>query len=358
VQLPGGTVSYYLADHLGTSRVVTSATGVILDDSDFYPFGGEHAVVSSSGNNYKFTGKERDAETGLDEFGARYYSSALGRFASPDAFIYANIADPQSFNQYTYVYNNPLVYTDPSGHLATGQLGYASEGVGAPNFRMHPGGGLGACDEGGCTAGTLITSWELTVVNAQGVVEGTGIFFPSAAAAQAYIATQQQQQQPVSSLTVLGQRVTVTYASNLTADQRRGASNKLAEAAGLLNAHADELSEDQKNAIGQVRSISVVGPNELLGIDRNNVTLSTSYIGGSSAAWTASLFAHEGTHRVVSGMFTGSNAWRSEQEASRVQLRVGRVMGMSRSEILGLMMWSLDLNRAALQAHMEQGYRY
>jgi len=189
-----GNVNYYFADHLGTSRVVTNATGAILDDSDFYPFGGERVVVSSSGNNYKFTGKERDAETGLDYLMARYYSSGFGRFVSPDAFIYANLADPQSFNQYTYVYNNPLVYTDPSGHLASGQAGYASEGVGAPNFRMLPGGGLGACDEGSCTAGTLITSWELTVVNADGRVEGTGIFFPSVAAGQAFIANLQNQQ--------------------------------------------------------------------------------------------------------------------------------------------------------------------
>src|SRR2546426_2365589 len=77
-------VSYYFADHLGTARVVTNAAGTILDDSDFYPYGGERPVTSSSGNRYKFEGKERDAETGDDDFGARYYSSALGRFLSAD----------------------------------------------------------------------------------------------------------------------------------------------------------------------------------------------------------------------------------------------------------------------------------
>jgi len=77
---------YYFADHLGSARVTTSANGSILDDSDFYPFGGERANISTSSptNNYKFTGKERDSESGLDNFGARYYSSSMARFMTPD----------------------------------------------------------------------------------------------------------------------------------------------------------------------------------------------------------------------------------------------------------------------------------
>jgi len=116
------TVMYYFGDHLGTSRVTTSATGTVLDDSDFYPFGGERAITSSSGNGYKFTGKERDAESGLDEFGARYYSSVIGRFTSPDwsaspeAVPYVNLTNPQTLNLYGYVKNNPLSTTDPDGH--------------------------------------------------------------------------------------------------------------------------------------------------------------------------------------------------------------------------------------------------
>ena len=132
---PPDTVTYYFADHLGTSRVVTDASGTVLDDSDFYPFGGERAAVSSSANTYKFTGKERDNESGLDDFEARYYSSAMGRFMSPDEFAggpidavgpadplppgplpYAQISNPQSLNKYAYTYNNPLRYTDPNGH--------------------------------------------------------------------------------------------------------------------------------------------------------------------------------------------------------------------------------------------------
>jgi RHS repeat-associated protein len=63
-----------------------------------------------------FTGKERDAETGLDYFGARYFSGAQGRFTSPDPLMAsANVADPQSWNRYSYAGNNPLRYVDPLG---------------------------------------------------------------------------------------------------------------------------------------------------------------------------------------------------------------------------------------------------
>jgi RHS repeat-associated protein len=61
-----------------------------------------------------FTGKERDGETGLDYFGARYLSGAQGRFSSPDPLI-GYPSDPQSWNMYAYGRNNPLLYTDPTG---------------------------------------------------------------------------------------------------------------------------------------------------------------------------------------------------------------------------------------------------
>lgn len=64
---------------------------------------------------YKFTGKERDSESGLDNFGARYNSSSMGRFMSRDAFTYALKTDPQTWNLYSYVANNPLNRTDPDG---------------------------------------------------------------------------------------------------------------------------------------------------------------------------------------------------------------------------------------------------
>jgi RHS repeat-associated protein len=115
-------VSYYFADHLGTARVSTNSSGTICYDADFYPFGGERIITDSCDSAYKFTGKERDSESGLDDFEARYYSSALGRFTIPDwaasatAVPYADFGDPQSLNLYSYVRNNPLLKTDPDGH--------------------------------------------------------------------------------------------------------------------------------------------------------------------------------------------------------------------------------------------------
>ena len=71
----------------------------------------------NDGVRQQFTQKERDNETGLDYFGARYYSSAQGRFTSVDPVIdfKKNISEPQGWNQYQYVLNNPLRYVDPNG---------------------------------------------------------------------------------------------------------------------------------------------------------------------------------------------------------------------------------------------------
>ena len=79
-----GTIRYYFADHLGSASVITDTNGVIKNESDYYPYGGEIAITSGDSNHYKFIGKERDSESGLDNFGARYDSSALGRFMTPD----------------------------------------------------------------------------------------------------------------------------------------------------------------------------------------------------------------------------------------------------------------------------------
>jgi RHS repeat-associated protein len=58
-------------------------------------------------NGYKFTGKERDSESGLDNFGKRYYASSMGRFSSTDPGPYI-WRDPQTLNRYAYTRNNPL----------------------------------------------------------------------------------------------------------------------------------------------------------------------------------------------------------------------------------------------------------
>jgi RHS repeat-associated protein len=114
--------------------VITNSDATWIARHDYYPFGRE-VGASTDGETHKFTGKERDVETGLHYFGARYYHETHGRFMSPDEFTggpvdafssndplpdsplpYADITNPQSLNKYTYTYNNPLRYTDPNGH--------------------------------------------------------------------------------------------------------------------------------------------------------------------------------------------------------------------------------------------------
>jgi RHS repeat-associated protein len=118
------SVKYYFADHVGSASVVTNNVGGITEESDYYPYGGEIAINNTDPNHYKFTGKERDIESGLDMFGARYYGSALGRFMTPDWAAkpidvpYADFGNPQSLNLYSYVKNNPTTTRDPDGHCA------------------------------------------------------------------------------------------------------------------------------------------------------------------------------------------------------------------------------------------------
>ena len=106
-------------DGLGSTRGLynyeSSVTGQ-NDDIDYYPFGGERDYVDHSANAFKFAGDERDPETGLDNSEARYYSSQNGRFMSPDpGNAGADPTNPQSWNMYSYVLNNPLNATDPTG---------------------------------------------------------------------------------------------------------------------------------------------------------------------------------------------------------------------------------------------------
>jgi RHS repeat-associated protein len=118
-------IKYYITDHLHSTAVFADKSGSVLDDNDFYPWGGvvPGVGIATSSNHYKFTGKERDAESGLDYFGARYYANTTGRFMSPDwaakptSVPYADFGDPQSLNLYSYVRNSPITRVDPDGHM-------------------------------------------------------------------------------------------------------------------------------------------------------------------------------------------------------------------------------------------------
>lgn len=123
---------YLSSDHLGTTRLITDQNGNAVSRHDYLPFGEEITAGTAGRNgglwdaadlvNQKFTAKERDSESGLDYFGARYYGSALGRFTSPDwsavpvGVPYASLSNPQTLNLYSYVSNNPLRRRDADGH--------------------------------------------------------------------------------------------------------------------------------------------------------------------------------------------------------------------------------------------------
>jgi RHS repeat-associated protein len=81
----------------------------------------DHVLVACVGSHYPFlTSKERDIETGLDYFGARYYANLQGRFTGPDAPLTdQSPEDPQSWNLYSYAGNNPLLFFDPNGSWKT-----------------------------------------------------------------------------------------------------------------------------------------------------------------------------------------------------------------------------------------------
>jgi RHS repeat-associated protein len=119
---PGNAVSYYFSDHLKTASVITDSAGNIKSESDYYPWGGELQFTSNDSNHYKFTSKERDPETGLDYFGARYYSNGLGRWisadwsATPVPVPYADLTDPQTLNLYGFVRGLPTTKADLDGH--------------------------------------------------------------------------------------------------------------------------------------------------------------------------------------------------------------------------------------------------
>ena len=112
-----GTVNYYYFDQVGSTVTMTDGSGTPCYQATFTPYGQEEqSTTPTCSTNYKFTGYERDSETGLDYAFDRFYNSRLGRFMTPDP-LGGNLTDPQSLNRYAYVDNNPIVSSDASGMI-------------------------------------------------------------------------------------------------------------------------------------------------------------------------------------------------------------------------------------------------
>src|SRR3989344_2504835 len=108
---PDGKNYFYHPNHLGSTDIVTNETGAVVEDIDYLPFG-----ETQDDDRFLFTGKEKDSESGLMYYGARYYNPSTMRLTQPDTML-PDIYDPQQLNRYAYARNNPQTYVDPSGHF-------------------------------------------------------------------------------------------------------------------------------------------------------------------------------------------------------------------------------------------------
>ncbi len=129
-----GTSYFIHTDWLGTERARTSLSGSVVETCTSLAYGDSLTCTGTDVSPLHFTGKMRDNETGLDEFPARYYSSGLGRWYSPDwasaqvPVPYADLYSPQTLNLYDYVGSDPTNHADADGHFLLWSEGsYMSE---------------------------------------------------------------------------------------------------------------------------------------------------------------------------------------------------------------------------------------
>ena len=114
-KIAGTDIEYFHKDHLGSSTVMTNASGNSVETSEYLPHGGTRDQSGTSVSDYRFTDQELDTSTGLYNYDARLYDPVIGRFVSADTIV-SHPFDPQGLNRYSYCRNNPLIYVDPSGH--------------------------------------------------------------------------------------------------------------------------------------------------------------------------------------------------------------------------------------------------
>jgi len=118
-----GTLYWLLTDHLGSTTMVLTATGAVTAERRYYAYGDERDISGTLHTQYGFTGQREEADIGLYFYNARWYDAELRRFVQADSIV-PEPGNPQSLNRYSYVYNNPLRYIDPSGHWANPGAGW------------------------------------------------------------------------------------------------------------------------------------------------------------------------------------------------------------------------------------------
>ncbi len=110
VEYSGGTTWFLATNHLGTIAARMNVSGTLMETYRYLPYGERY---SGGYTPHQYTGKERDAESGLDYFGARYYASSHGRWMSVDPVVQP--IDPQNLNRYSYTKGDPINLVDPTG---------------------------------------------------------------------------------------------------------------------------------------------------------------------------------------------------------------------------------------------------
>jgi len=106
---------YTLGDHLGSTSITVDESGVVVAELRYKAWGETRYASGETPTTWRYTGQRQEEGLGLYYFRSRWYSPVLGRFIQPDSIV-PDSTNPQDYNRYTYVGNNPLLFVDPSGH--------------------------------------------------------------------------------------------------------------------------------------------------------------------------------------------------------------------------------------------------
>ena len=115
----GGVLYYLLTDHLGSTALTLDSSGVRVTELRYYPYGGVRYNPGGQVTTSRFTGQRWDSGTAVYFYQSRWYDPLIGRFLAADTIV-PQPQDPQSLNRYSYVGNQPLRFTDPTGHCIDG----------------------------------------------------------------------------------------------------------------------------------------------------------------------------------------------------------------------------------------------
>lgn len=110
-----GTLSYLLSDHLGSTSLTTNTSGTLVSEMRYKPWGETRYTSGTTPTQYQYTGQRNEVSIGLYFYQSRWYDPSIGRFAQADIII-PGTGNSQAWDRYAYTLNNPVRYTDPSGH--------------------------------------------------------------------------------------------------------------------------------------------------------------------------------------------------------------------------------------------------